>query len=624
MFKKALHLSQFKELFKVYFQFLGWGLLFYTLVRAAFAVGFSASLAQLTFLEWCWAFIFGLRFDLIILGPFIFLSFLGVCLFQVGHSCFKLNSIVAKFIYNIIYNLIFGFFLLFFTALYWLNFLDVELVKFTGRRFTKAQLYLWGEGSASNLAHTWLLALVTVIGLILFFTVFYKKLLQLKKLCEKNSMFTNCLGIFILLPLTVLFSRGGFQYKPLSFVDAKIIDKPYAHQLVLNSSFTFLKSFSHTEQFQKVSYFRNNEHLQFLNLSNSPSKAFLKNFTPGFYSNYNLVIVIVESLSSEYVTQENMPFFIELSKNGKAFPLAYANGRRSIEGIASIMAGIPALMDEPFLNTEFATNDFVGLGQLLKKKNYQTSFFHGAKNGTMRFDVFTKASGFDYYFGLNEYPHKADHDGAWGIYDKPYLAWTCEQLTNMPTPFASAIFTLSSHHPYKLPTEFLKTQPPEKPAISKSMSYVDEALKNFMSCAESKPWYEQTLFVFLADHTGPVLNEATSTFRNKFEIPIVFFAKNMEGLRALSTAQLAQQIDVLPTLNDLLALRLETKNHLARSLLEAGPKKIVLYSDKNYELVSDESLTLEQKEKALKAFQQYFSEGLYDNRLYFPMNSVTQ
>lgn len=544
---------------------------------------------QFTGVEIYTAFMCGLRFDSAVVIPLVYL-FLLVLLIPIKSM---------RFLLAVALTLGHGLLLLG-------NFVDIELVNFMGRRFTKSTLFLAGEGQTGSLLQYTFLASMTVLGLSLFFILSYWGLGKINSSLHKAAFKNKLILMLSLLPMVVIAARGGLQYKPISFVDAKILPQPYSHHLILNTSFTFLKSFG-KGSFQKEKHFSPNQLLDYLN----PAQTTRKKKAPNA-SGYNLVIFIVESLSKEYLSPQRTPFLTSLMKEGVYFDKAYANGRRSIEGIASILAGIPALMDEPFLNSEFATNEFVGLGQLFKKQNYHTSFFHGATNGTMRFDVFTKASGFDHYFGKNEFPDQSLNDGFWGIYDEPFLQFACQNMTQFPQPFASVVFTLSSHQPYKFPSDFPVRD--EKIPILKTIQYVDFSLEKYMACAQKQPWFEKTIFVFVADHTGPATDEDNSNFEQKFEIPILFYSKNIEILDGLDTDQYAQQIDLLPTFNDLFKLRLGYTNHLARTLFHKGPKTIALYTDSHYELVGD----TEKNENYLKAIKQYFSEGLYDNRLYFP------
>ncbi|MFN3453623.1 MAG: LTA synthase family protein [Pseudobdellovibrio sp.] len=502
--------------------------------------------------------------------------------------------------------------LFFHLGLIFISMVDIELINFMGRRFTKASLYLAKEGQTSNLAQYGFLSLMTFLFLVATLWVSLRGYLTVRASLQGLKGYGQKIFLVVaMIPLVVIAGRGGLQLKPMSFVDAKVIDHPFSHHLILNTGFTFIKSYG-KNTFQKEKYFSEEKMLSLLNQDSSESIISHESFKA---QGYNLVIFIVESLSQEYLSKEQTPFLSKLAEEGVYFDKSYANGRRSIEGIASILAGIPALMEEPFLNSEFATNDFIGLGQLLRKKNYHTSFFHGAKNGSMRFDVFTKASGFDNYYGKNEFPDPSQDDGYWGIYDKPFLNFSCETMSQFQEPFASVVFTLSSHQPFKVPDSFAVPEGAQsEPPILKSISYTDSALKGYFECARNKKWFDKTIFVVVADHTGPALNPDKANFEDAFKVPLIFYSAHKEVLKGLDSKQYAQQIDILPTLNDLLDLGLISDNHLSRSLYKTGRKTIALFSDHQYQLVGDTDLS----EDRLKAIKQYFSEGLYDNRLYYP------
>ncbi len=584
--------SDFKQesvsVFRSIFYILALNFVIYTVIRLTFYVWNFQRLENINGLDLLKVFLNGARFDLAIVFPISFLVFIVLNLKPKWLSTFLFWSLIV-----------------FHTVILCGNFVDSELVNFVGRRFTKSTLYLIGEGQLTNLMKYFWMTAVTFFSLVLYLFLNFK---IKKNDISHMSMKTKSMSLFIFMIATVLFARGGLQEKPISFVDAKVIDHPFAHHMVLNTTFTAGKSFGQ-KNFEKLNFMKADEMLSELNLN---PQLWVPNSIPNF-KNKNLVIFILESFSSEYISQTNTPFFLSLAGQGAYFQKAYANGRRSVEGIASIMAGVPALMEEPFVNSEFATNDFVGLGNLFKKKNYHTSFFHGAKNGSMRFDLFTRAAGFDQYFGLNEFPDSTKNDGAWGIWDEDFLNWSCEKMAMFPKPFVSAIFTLTSHHPFQIPEHLKSVLTTGEAPIIQSIKYTDYALKKYFECAQKTDWYKDTVFLFVADHTGPSLNE-NATFKSKYEIPILFYSSS-EKIE-LNTTQFAQQIDLLPTLNDLFDLGLLNTNHLARSLLKPGEKTIALYSDQHFELVGDTDLS----DYKLKAIRQYYSQGLFDNRLYYPKN----
>lgn len=584
-------LSDFKQDLKViasrFANLLAAHLVVYFFLRLFFYIWNYSQLKFLTFPQIVRAFVVGIRFDLAVIGPIcVLLTLMILWLPRVINYLF----IIAT--------------LLFQCGLIAACVVDAELVNFMGRRFSVSSMYIIGEGTTAGLAVYYPLFIFGGILIIGYFDTVLRKYIQ-KENFKFLSKITATLGLFI---FAVVCGRGGFQAKPLSFINAKVLDHPFAHQLVLNSGFTFIKSLGR-DRTERVHFFDDKKMLSLLNLNEFTQKT-----APVIPQKMNIVIFLLESLSSEYISEKNTPFFSKLSHDGILFSPAYANGRRSVEGVAAVLSGVPSLMEESFINSEFATNDFVGLGTLLKTKGYQTSFFHGAQNGSMRFDSFTKAAGFDHYYGKKEFNDDAQDDGAWGIYDEPFLKFSCEKISELKEPLASILFTLSSHVPYNLPKDYARNG---ETGILPSIRYVDYALEQFFKCAETKPWFSNTLFIIMADHTGPSLNP-NANFKSKFEIPILFYSKNATGLKGLVSSQFAQQIDILPTITDLVGIPNLAKNHLARSLYEPGKKTIALFSDQKYELVGDTDLS----EDRLKAIRQYFSHGLYDNRLYFPKSET--
>lgn len=572
-----------------FFALLALHLFLYTCIRFCFYFWNFKQLKSISFIDLLYAFITGIRFDLAAVGPFCVLATL-LALWIRSH--WKYLFILPLLIFqNFLMNI---------------SVVDSELANYMGRRFTVNSLYVLGEGGANSvLAYTPL-----VVFCVFMVAIYFYCSIVILNYRQKTSFLKKVSLTCLLLILAVIFGRGGLQEKPISFINSKVLNHPSAHQLVLNSVFTFVKSIGR-DHIEKVKYFEEDEMLGYLNLN---PKLYTKVTVEP--QKMNVMIIMMESLSSEYINEKYTPFFDVLSKKGVLFNPAYANGRRSVEGIAAVLSGIPSLMEESFINSEFA-NEFVGLGTLLKTQGYHTSFFHGAQNGSMRFDAFTHAAGFDHYYGKDQFNDNSQDDGAWGIYDEPFLKWTCGQISNFPDRFATVIFTLTAHVPYPLPSDFKRkieaSDLKNEQQIIKSIYYADGALRDFFTCAQSKPWFKNTLFVLLGDHTGPSL-KTDADFKSKFEIPILFYTEDPAKLKGLNPNQLAQQIDVLPTITDFVGIPLLEKNHLARSLFEPGKKTIALFSDQKYELVGD----TEKSENHLKAIRQYFSQGLYDNRLYFP------
>ncbi|KAA6336390.1 Lipoteichoic acid synthase 1 [termite gut metagenome] len=271
----------------------------------------------------------------------------------------------------------------------------------------------------------------------------------------------------------------------------------------------------------------------------------------------NVVVMILESFGKEYSEYLNkdrnggtykgyMPFLDSLMKEGLTYTYSFANGRKSIDGLPSVCSGIPMFV-EPFISTPASLNTLSSFAGELKKKGYYTSFFHGAKNGSMGMEAYTHISGFTDYYGRTEYNNDNDFDGYWGIWDEEFLQYFAHTLSTFQQPFASGIFTLSSHHPFHVPARYKNKFSEGKIPIHPCIEYSDYALKRFFETVSREPWFENTLFVITADHTNQSMYEEYRTGSGLFAVPILFYHPN-SNLQGLMDTAIAQQIDIMPTI----------------------------------------------------------------------------
>ncbi len=336
----------------------------------------------------------------------------------------------------------------------------------------------------------------------------------------------------------------------------------------------------------------------------------------------NVFIIILESFSAEHIGALNhqqgnnnsdfTPFLDSLALKSLVFE-GFANGKRSIEGIPAILASLPTWMTEDFITSQYASNKFNSLASLLKTEGYSTSFFHGGKNGTMGFDAFSRSAGFDNYYGKNEYPDQEDFDGSWGISDEPYLQYIAKMLNNTPQPFMGTVFTLSSHHPYKVPEKHKKRFRKGPLKIQETIMYTDYALQKFFETASAMPWYANTIFVITADHTSEAWQPFYQNRVGQYAIPLIFFdPSNNSGEHK---EIIAQQTDIMPTVLDMLNY---TKPFIAfgGSLLrENEPRFSLSYLNGNYQLIAD-GYAWQTDHNLANALYNFENDSLLSNDLY--------
>ncbi|MGD9995273.1 MAG: LTA synthase family protein [Salinivirgaceae bacterium] len=555
-------------------------MVFLTLTRLVFYIFNLELYSNLSFFQVILHFVYGLRFDLATVAlfnlVFVLLSVLP-------------EPLVNKKWYQQVLKILF---LVVNTFVLALNMIDVKFYEFEGKRlgadfFTKEWL---GNDFIALLPEF----IKDYWFLFLFFALFiyvFARLYPNQKVSETKSekrfpalkLGLQLLIGSVVLFIMIIFGRGGFQLKPIGVIAAVKYTSPEYAGLVLNSPFTVVKTWG-----RKVLHNPNYFDAQQLDSIFNPE---IKLNHQQKFRNKNVVIIILESFGREYSgflnnNQGYTPNLDSIMQQGLAFTNAFANGKRSIEALPSILSSLPAIMDNAFVTSLYSSNHIESLAAILKSKGYQTSFYHGGKNGTMGFDNFTKLAGIDAYFGMNEYPNEEDYDGNWGIYDEPYLQYFCNEISQMKEPFFTSVFTLSSHHPYSIPEKYTGKFPQGNLINIESIGYADYALKRFFETAEKQPWYKNTLFVLTADHTAQAEADFYKTNVGKYAVPLVFFAPGDNKLKGLSE-RICQQTDIFPSVLDYLRYN-EPFVSFGSSVFREKPEGFAIaYSNGLYQLVYD-------------------------------------
>jgi len=513
----------------------------YTLCRLLFFAFNFSYFNQESFSHILSIFLFGLRFDItaIVISNLLFIT---------------LSALPFSFVNNKPYQqLLKIIFIVVNSAALLFNIIDLELFKFQGKRATADVFRIMSFGG--DFANTvpqmirdfWYLVLIfgTLVFLLFWF---YKKQsgIIFKEQAKSHAPLWVSVGLLLTAALCYIGFRGGLQYRPIDIMTASKYANGADASLLLNTPFTIIKTLG-KNPIEPLQYFSKGDAEKISPVIHEPIK---KTFRP-----LNVVIIVVESLGKEYIGSLNnyagyTPFLDSLIKHSLVFTHAFANGKRSIEGIPCIVAGLPALMPEPFITSGYNGNKVTGLASILKGNGYSTMFFHGGTNGTMGFDNFCKASGFDAYYGRREYNNDKDFDGSWGIYDEPFLQYTAEKLKETKSPFFATVFTVSSHHPYSIPEKYKGMFKKGTLPNHESIQYADYSIKKFFETARQMPWYDSTLVIITADHTALSEHPFYQTNIGIYSIPIIYYMPHdsLIGRSEITT----QQIDILPTVLDYL------------------------------------------------------------------------
>lgn len=575
---------------------------FMTLTRLLFYVLNFHLFPSLNFGQVLLHFLYGLRFDLAAISLinllFVLLSVLPISVLNKSW-----HQKILKALFISINSCILA-----------LNMVDSKFYEFEGKRITSDFFNKEWLGNdfftlLPEFFKDYWYVLLLFVALIIVFIRLYPAFKPVNKLghhiTNKSFALQGLSGILILV-VVIIFGRGGLQLKPIGVIAAARYTKPETMALVLNTPFTIIKTFG-LQSLTNPEYFTEKE----LPLIYNPVHKY-GNESPMIKK--NVVILILESFGKEYSGFLNnkketfTPNLDSIMRLGLTCTNAFANGKQSLDALPAIMSGIPAIMDNAFITSNYTANRIDGLGALLTKQGYYCAFYHGGKNGTMGFDNFMKLSGVENYFGLTEYPKPDDYDGNWGIYDLPYLQYFCNQLNSMQEPFFASVFTLSSHHPYHIPDSFIGKFPKGSLENLESMGYADYALGEFFRSASKTTWYSNTLFVLCADHTAQAKADFYKSNVGKYAIPVVLYAPGDSTISGIYT-NTCQQSDIFPSIMDYLNFQkpfVAFGNSIFDSINNKGA---ISYTNGVYQLIFKE-LAINYNGKELVSVDHIFSDSL--------------
>lgn len=501
-----------------------------------------------------------------------------------------------------------------------INLSDCEYFKYSNKRisFDLVQQLTTNQISIKYLLPTLLLKhwyIFIIFSIIVFSIIFVYNKCAIKLNNQNNTIGLKSKYYFLfksiifsaLISLAIILMRGGLQLIPITIINAGDNVSVKLIPLVLNNPFNLIKS-ADLNFLQTKNYYANN--LAFRNYPLIKQNNSLRSF-----KKENIVIIILESFSKEYTklgkTKSNTPFLDSLMDCSLNFTNAYANGKKSIEAIPAILSSIPSF-EIPYINSIYSSNKIQSIASILKQENYYSSFYHGGINGTMNFNSYTSIAGFNKYFGINEYNNEKDFDDCWGIWDEPFLNKYASELNKHPQPFISTIFTLSSHHPFNLPSNYKNKFPEKEMPILKCISYTDNSLRLFFNQIKKSNWYKNTLFVITADHTGTPSNDFNFNSIGSFQIPLLFF-KPDNSLKGVNE-NLIQHLDILPSILNYLNFN---KKFVAfgNSAFNSEQNKFVINMiNNNYLIMQNDSLILFNGTNPTALFN-YKTDSLLKNNL---------
>jgi len=607
----------------------------YTLCRAVFLVlNWSLYAGALTLGHGIELFGAGLLFDtpaILYTNAVILLMFLLPLHWKERPGFYR----VARWIYTIVNSI----------AVY-MNLMDCVYFPFTGKRTTASVFDEFSNEGISEmlkifggqfLSHWYLVLLAAFVT-----WAFWKLFRPIPAIVKKTSSLSRyyllrSIALVIAIPLCIGAIRGGFTKatRPITISNAnQYVNRPAETGIVLNTPFSILRTLKKTP-FVVPNYMSDGEAHALYTPLHQPSDSLA--FTPR-----NVVVLILESYSKQHIGFYNKtlrngtykgftPFLDSLIEaSAMTFRYSYANGRKSIEGMPSVLSSLPNFV-EPLFLTPASLNAMSGLARELgENKGYTTAFFHGAQNGSMGFQAFARATGFERYYGRDEFNADPgfngddDFDGTWAIWDEEFFQYFAQQMGKMREPFMTALFSASSHDPFVVPEKYKGRFPQGERPLQQCIAYTDYALKRFFETASRQPWFKNTLFVITADHVSQQIDPFYCTTLGNYCVPIILYAPGDDSLRGYDEERVVEQIDIMPTVLSYLHY---DKPYIAfgRDMLGDGDGFALhwLPESSSYEYVWGD-YTLEFDGKQVTAAYQFRTDSTFSNNVLGSMPQATR
>jgi phosphoglycerol transferase MdoB-like AlkP superfamily enzyme len=497
-----------------------------------------------------------------------------------------------------------------------LNLADAIYFHYAQKRFTAEEFHFTGNDNnwvliGKFILQYWHLALIAAV-LIRGTVWVYRKIPYWKTPVRDPYIWTGCSVIALAAATALIIGgiRGGFtrQVRPITLSNAAQYATYRKSSLILSNPFCVIRTIGGT-RIEVPDYY--------------PADELESIFTPYHFPTVdslnlgkrNVVIFTLESFSAEHSAFLNpdlypdgagyTPFLDSLMEQGYTFMNAYSNGRKSIDALPSILTSIPSYKT-PFVLLPQSLGEVRGLPRLLGEEGYQTAFFCGSTHNSMGFAAFATLAGMEHIYMQEEFEEangKDDFDDYWGIWDEPFLQYTARTIDTFEPPFFASVFTLSSHHPFVIPAQYKGRFRPGTTRIHQPVQYTDHALRRFFEYARQQEWFENTIFVFSADHvSSEIFAEKTKTPTGNNHI--VLFLYTPDGALRGKEYRTAQQLDIMPTV---LGLTDYHKPYFAfgRDVFGEPEREAVAtnYINESYQYISDSIVLFSNGERTLSAYE---------------------
>ncbi len=424
----------------------------------------------------------------------------------------------------------------------------------------------------------------------------------------------------ILLLLSVMGARSTLGHRALNPSMVAFSTDATVNSLVTNSTFSLMfaidQMLAESGESSRMYGTLSDEQLisRVRALSGRPANAFINAALPSLSHNTatyqgkpkNIVILLQESLGAQFIgTLGGLPLspnLDRLAQQGWLFENLYATGTRSVRGIEAVVTGFTPTPAQAVVKLNKSQSNFFTLATLLERYGYATQFIYGGESHFDNMRGFFLGNGFQGIVEQKDYTHPA-FVGSWGVSDEDLMQRADAEFKKFHAagkPFFSLVFSSSNHDPYQFPDNRIDLYEQPKQTRNNAVKYADYAIGKFFELAQQADYWQDTIFLVVADHDARVTGEGLVPVP-RFHIPGLILGKDIPVQR---DPRVTSQIDLAPTLLSLAGINGDYPM-IGRDLTQTPadwPGRALMQYDKNFAYLQGNAVTLLQAGKAAEGF----------------------
>ncbi|KGK21494.1 hypothetical protein DC58_16445 [Vibrio navarrensis] len=423
--------------------------------------------------------------------------------------------------------------------------------------------------------------------------------------------------------LGVLGARSSLGHRPLNPAMVAFSSDPLVNDLVLNSAYSVFFAINNMKSERSAVQFYGkmdtNRVIELVKQSSTkeqylPGSLPTLNFNPATHQGKkkNLVILLQESLGSRFVGGLGglplTPNLDQLLKEGWSFTQMYATGTRSVRGIEAVTTGFPPTPSRAVVKLSKSQTGFFTIADLLQKQGYHTQFIYGGEAHFDNMKSFFLGNGFEQIVDEPQYDNP-EFKGSWGVSDEDLYTKADQEFTRLNQqgkPFFSLVFTSSNHSPFEYPAGKIEPYDAQFNTRNNAVKYSDYALGTFFDKAKKSDYWDNTVFIIIADHDARVYGSQLVPVEH-FHIPALILGKD---IAPREDDRLANNLDMPPTLLSLIGVDATTPM-IGRDLtkpLAREDERAMMQFDKNFGYLTRDSLVVFSPGEKVSTYQYNFAD----------------